>query len=107
MSSPYYGANFVTEALAKSSRIAQLDTGTDAFAAYSIYDHRGLVKKVLLINSSYYSSGNRSAQAFTLSSLSGRSVIAKRLTSAAATDRVDRGQNPTVSRVCHPVMTYG
>lgn len=99
MSSPYCGAYFVAEALAKSSRSTQLDTGTDAFAAYSIYDLRGLVKKVLLINSNYFVSGNRSSQAFTLSSLSGRSVIAKRLTAAAATDRVDRGQNPTVSRV--------
>ncbi|KAL8276867.1 hypothetical protein RQP46_010695 [Phenoliferia psychrophenolica] len=97
IASPYYGAYFVTEALAKSSSIVQLDTGTDSLAAYSILDAAGKVSKVLLYNSEYSDVGLRSSELFTLVGLKGGPVSAKRLTSGAATDRVDEGNSPSIS----------
>ncbi|KAF2226017.1 hypothetical protein BDZ85DRAFT_193194 [Elsinoe ampelina] len=96
MGAPYYGAYFATLALAGSSQVAQLDSGSNSFGAYAIYSGT-TVKKVLLVNSNYYSgTGSRSSETFTLTGLSGASVKAKRLTAASAESRQDRGQKPTV-----------
>ncbi|KAF4551086.1 Glycosyl hydrolase family 79 C-terminal beta domain-containing protein 2 [Elsinoe fawcettii] len=96
MGAPYYGAYFATLALAGSSQIAQLDSGSNSFGAYAIYSGSA-VKKVLLVNSNYYSgSGARSSESFTLTGLGSAKVTAKRLTAASAESRQDRGQNPTV-----------
>ncbi|KAG8631904.1 hypothetical protein KVT40_001044 [Elsinoe batatas] len=96
MGTPYYGAYFATLALAGSSQVAQLDNGLTSFGAYAIYSGT-TVKKVLLVNSNYYSgTGTRSSETFTLTGLSGASVTAKRLTAASAESRQDKGQRPTV-----------
>ena len=96
MGSPYYGAYFATMALANADKIAPLDSQDSAYAAYAIYKS-GAPVKVLLYNSDYYTTGTRPTQAYTLSGISGSSVIAKRLTAPYATSRVDQGQNPTVA----------
>ncbi|GAM89130.1 hypothetical protein ANO11243_071650 [Dothideomycetidae sp. 11243] len=94
---PYYGAYFATLALAGATQIAPLDTGTNNFAGYVVYTGQ-VAKRVLLINSNYYSgSGARTAQSFTLTGLNCTGVTAKRLTAPASTSRQDQGQNPTLA----------
>lgn len=100
MGAPYYGAYFATQALASTSYISQLDSGTTRYAAYALYDSFGCASKVLLYNSDYYISGTRPVQNFTLKGLrpttTSSSVTATRLTAEFATSRQDRGQVPTV-----------
>ncbi|EXK26113.1 hypothetical protein FOMG_17275 [Fusarium oxysporum f. sp. melonis 26406] len=96
MGSPYFGAYFATMALAGADRIAPLDDQTTGYAAYAIFKDDKPIR-VLLYNSDYYTSGSRPSQSFTLSGLSGSTVLAKRLTAAASTSRVDAGQSPTVA----------
>jgi hypothetical protein len=96
MGAPYYGAYFATMSLAGADKIAPLDDGTTSYAAYVIYKG-GKPVRVLLYNSDYYTSGTRSSQTFTLTGLSSSTVIAKRLTAASATSRVDQGSSPTVA----------
>lgn len=96
MGSPYYGAYFATMALANADQVAPLDSQDSAYAAYAIYKS-GAPVKVLLYNSDYYTTGERSTQTYTLSGVTGSSLSAKRLTAPYATSRVDQGQNPTVA----------
>ncbi|KAL2017348.1 hypothetical protein VTK56DRAFT_2271 [Thermocarpiscus australiensis] len=99
MGNPYYGAYFITLALAQADRIAPLDGSMATnYGAYAIYkDNRPV--RVLLLNSDYYESGTRSSQTYTLTGLASSSsaVTAKRLTAASATARQDRGQPATVA----------
>lgn len=96
MGAPYYGAYFAAMAIGKADKIAPLDDATTNYAAYAIYEGKTPVR-VLLYNSDYYTSGERSTQSFTLTGLKGRSVTAKRLTAPFATSRQDQGGNPTVA----------
>jgi len=96
MGSPYFGAYFATMALANADNIAPLDNGTTPYAAYAVYQG-GKPSRVLLYNSDYYTSGTRSSQNFTLTGLSSSTVVAKRLTAASATSRVDQGSSPMVA----------
>ncbi|KAL4920604.1 hypothetical protein BDW62DRAFT_198903 [Aspergillus aurantiobrunneus] len=92
---PYYGAYFVTLALANAEQIAPLDDQTTAFAAYAIYEG-GSPVRVLLYNSEYYTSGARPSETYTLRGLTSSTVSAKRLTAPYSTSRVDRGESPTL-----------
>jgi hypothetical protein len=97
MGAPYYGAYFVAEALGGADKVQMIDSGTDAFAVYAIYENNSPAR-VLMYNSNLYSSGTRSSESFTLSGLSvSGAVTAKRLTAASANSRQDQGQNPTVA----------
>jgi hypothetical protein len=89
MGNPYYGAYFVSMALAQADRIAPLDNMSTNYGAYAIYKDDKPIR-VLLTNSDYYESGTRGRQTYTLAGLSSTSVTAKRLTSASATARQDR-----------------
>lgn len=95
---PYYGAYFAAEALSSTSKIAMLDSGSDDFAAYALYQGPD-VTKVLLYNSEYYASGPRPSHQFQLSGISGpgNPITAKRLTAPNAYSTVDIGQPPNIS----------
>ncbi|KAK0716434.1 hypothetical protein B0T21DRAFT_454242 [Apiosordaria backusii] len=95
MGNPYYGAYFITAALAGAQRIAPLDNFSNNFGGYAIYKDNKPIR-VLLINSNYYESGTRSRESFTLTGLPSNitSVISKRLTGASAVARHDRGTPP-------------
>lgn len=100
---PYYGAVFASAALAGGDKVASLDDGTSPYAVYAVYNKQGDPMRLVLYNSEYYdgSSSTRPSHNFVLSGLKGivayGSVTAVRLTSHAATDKVEDGQNPTVA----------
>lgn len=100
---PYYGAVFVSAALAGGSRVASLDDGTSSYAVYAVYDKKGAPMRLVLYNSDYYdgTSSKRPTHTFTIKGLKGAvapgPVTAVRLTSHAATDKVEAGQNPSVA----------
>ncbi|KAK4669095.1 uncharacterized protein QC763_0029010 [Podospora pseudopauciseta] len=96
MGNPYYGAYFITAALAEAQRIAPLDSFLNNFGGYAIYKDNKPIR-ILLINSNYYESGTRSRESFTLTGLpSGlTSVLSKRLTGSSATSRSDRSSPAT------------
>lgn len=92
---PYYGAYFVTAALANADSVAMLDDGKGTYATYAVYKTNKPVR-VVLYNSDYYTSGTRSTRSFSLEGLTaGASIKAKRLTAQYATSRQDQGQIPT------------
>jgi hypothetical protein len=100
---PYYGAVFVSAALAGGDRVASLDDGTSPYAVYAVYDKQGALMRLVLYNSDYYNGTNstRPIHTFVLDGLKGTaahgSVTAVRLTSNAATDKVEAGQNPSLA----------
>jgi hypothetical protein len=97
---PYYGAVFVSAALAGADRVASLDDGTTPYAAYVVYDRQDKPLRAVLYNSEYYdgTSATRPSHNFTLKGLKAHgSLTAIRLTSHAATDKVEAGQNPSVA----------
>jgi hypothetical protein len=100
---PYYGAVFVNAALSGGARVASLDDGTSPYAVYAVYDNKGAPMRLVLYNSDYYdgTSSARPSHIFTLNGLKGAvahgSVTVVRLTSHAATDKVEAGQNPSVA----------
>jgi len=95
---PYYGAVFASAALAGGDTVAMLDDGTTPYAAYAVYDKHGKPLRVVLYNSVYYNgTAKRSHHVFTLEGLEGTSLTAVRLTSAAATDKVETSQTPSVA----------
>ncbi|KAK1752954.1 hypothetical protein QBC47DRAFT_431198 [Echria macrotheca] len=92
MGAPYYGAYIATAFMAGAKHITALDAGNTNYAAYATFDASGAPLRVLLYNSDYYTgSGLRSSQSFTLTGLTSSTVRAKRLTSSAATARIDQG----------------
>lgn len=96
----YYGAYFVTQALAGANKVSVLDNGTTPYATYIMYNANNQAIKAVLYNSDYYTgSGKRTSQTFTLSNLpvGSGTVTAVRLTAAAATAKVEFGQNPSIS----------
>ncbi|KAK4160629.1 beta-glucuronidase [Cladorrhinum sp. PSN259] len=95
MGNPYYGAYFITMALAQADKIAPLDNMLTNYGGYVIFKDNKPIR-VLLLNSDYYETGTRGKQTYTLTGLSSSSVTAKRLTGAGATARQDRGQSATV-----------
>ncbi|KAK4226038.1 beta-glucuronidase [Podospora fimiseda] len=95
MGNPYYGAYFITMALAQADRIAPLDNMSTNYGGYVIYKDNKPIR-VLLVNSDYYETGTRGRQTYTLNGLTSTSVTAKRLTGASATARQDRGQSASV-----------
>ncbi|KAK4182482.1 beta-glucuronidase [Podospora australis] len=96
MGNPYYGAYFITAALAQADKIAPLDNFSTNYGAYAIYKDNKPIR-ILLINSDYYESGTRGKQSYTLTGLTSSSVTAKRLTGAKATSRQDQEAGATVS----------
>ncbi|GAB1313734.1 hypothetical protein MFIFM68171_03944 [Madurella fahalii] len=96
MGNPYYGAYFITLALAQADKIAPLDNMSSNYGAYAIYKDNKPIR-VLLLNSDYYEGGTRGRQTYTLTGLSSETVTAKRLTGASATARQDRGQGATIA----------
>lgn len=95
---PFYGAYFASTALANAGTVAMLDAGTTAQAAYAIYDKLGRIMRAVLYNSDYFDgTGVRGSANYTLTGLPATSLglaVARRLTSAAATDKVELGQVP-------------
>ncbi|KAE8445754.1 hypothetical protein EG329_012933 [Mollisiaceae sp. DMI_Dod_QoI] len=96
MGAPYYGAYVATAFMAGASAIKELDSGTNNYAGYVVYDKAGKPLRVLLINSDYYSSARRGFVTFVLTGLGEVATVkSKRLTAASANSRVDQGGNPT------------
>jgi hypothetical protein len=97
VNAPYYGAYTATAFLAGGSYISALDSGTDSYGGYIVYDALKAPLRGLLYNSNYYSgTGTRSSQVFTIGGLGTLGVVkAKRLTATSANSRVDEGQNPS------------
>ncbi|CAG8960513.1 hypothetical protein HYFRA_00008233, partial [Hymenoscyphus fraxineus] len=96
MGAPYYGAYAAQAAMAGGSFISQLDTGSDNYAVYVIYDSARKPIRVLLYNSDYYDgSGARGSSSFVLNNLPVSVMKAKRLTAASALSRSDQGSSPT------------
>lgn len=95
MGNPYYGAYFITMALAQADRIAPLDNMSSNYGGYAIYKDNKPIR-ALLLNSDYYETGTRAKQTYTLTGLSSSAVTAKRMTGASATARQDRGNTATV-----------
>jgi len=91
---PYYGAQFVSQALASITSISMLDDGSSAYAQYALYSKSGLAK-ILLYNSDLYSgTGTRSSHTFTFnvpSSYTKKTVRVRRITSSSANNRVEKG----------------
>ncbi|WWC95835.1 hypothetical protein V866_002702 [Kwoniella sp. B9012] len=108
---PYYGALFATEALSGMSSISALDDGSTSLAAYGLYaEDKGVPKKVVLINTDYYSNTTtteRPSQTLSLSGLDNglQSVNVKRLTAPYATSQQELGQVPTFGGVSYDNAT--
>jgi len=100
---PFYGAYFASAALANAGTVAMLDAGNTAMAAYAIYGKDGRLMRAVLYNSVYFNgTGTRGSAEYTLTGLPANSLglaVARRLTSAAATDKVEMGQVPNFGGV--------
>ena len=95
MGAPYYGAYFVSAALAGADSVAMLDAGNTAYATYAVYK-AGKPVRVVLYNSDFYTSGTRPTRAFALEGLAAGALLkAKRLTAPNANSRQDQGGNPS------------
>ena len=96
--SPYYGAAFVSEFLGNDgAKIAMLDDGTSAIAAYAVFNASGLPVRVLVINTNYYDgTGTRSSATVTLSGLGSGQRTAKRMTAPSALSQSDEGAAVTI-----------
>ncbi|TBU37713.1 hypothetical protein BD309DRAFT_973450 [Dichomitus squalens] len=98
--SPYYGAVFVSEFLgADGAKLAALDNGTSAIAAYAVYSSANAPLRLLVVNTNYYNgTGTRAATTVQFTGLTTASGTksAKRLTAPDATSRTDEGAQVTI-----------
>lgn len=98
VSSSFYGAYAATAAFAGARSIVSLDSGSDPYAGYALYNSRHTLQRLVLYNSDYYDgNGTRSAQNFQiqgLQSCAGSRLRVRRLSAASAIARQSDGLSP-------------
>lgn len=93
--SPYYGGYVAAEAVAGATCVVPLDMGNDEFAGYAVFDGGCEVKRVVLVNTEFYSgNGTRGVEEFILQGVERRAFTARRVTAESALSRQDEGENP-------------